>query len=264
MKTAIVVTGYLPYFRETFSNIQNKILSKFSDYDVFLSTWDLKDEDKKDFISLYNPVLIDNELYTEETKYILKNNLRYIQSIPGQSNAGASPHSIAMWYKLSRGFNMVDEYALEKNKNYDLIIRLRTDFIFTNSLTSDEITNTLKGVIYVGPHCGADIGLNGNGHAADNFMLFNNSNLELFKNLYPNYFYIWDQYKCYTPEHVLYTYLKNSLATFRQTNLKFARLYQEKTLTWNVNNTECFFPTLELANIQEDFYINENFEITNL
>ena len=135
MKAAIVVTGYLPYFRETFSNIQNKILSKFSDYDVFLSTWDLKDEDKKDFISLYNPVLIDNELYTEETKYILKNNLRYIQSIPGQSNAGASPHSIAMWYKLSRGFNMVQEYTLDKGKNYDLIQYRSTPFRTETSLT---------------------------------------------------------------------------------------------------------------------------------
>lgn len=264
MRAAIVVTGYLPYFKETFFNIQNKVLSKFSEYDVFLSTWDLDETTRQEFISLYNPVLIDNEPFTEETKYILTNNISYIRSIPNQSNAGASPHSIAMWYKLSRGFNMVKEYALDKGKTYDVVIRLRTDFIFTNSLTQEEIENSRKGFITLGPHCGDNIGLHKNGHAADNFMMFNFMNLDLLSNLYPNYYYVWSKHRCYTPEHVFYSYLKDALVPFKQTNLKFARLYQGQTLTWNVNNDECFFPTLELANIQEDFYIDDTFQIVKL
>ena len=264
MRVAIVVTGYLPYFRETFSNIKNKILSKFTDYDVFLSTWNLDKETKQDFISLYNPVLIDNEPFTEETKYILANNLNYIRSIPKQSDAGASPHSIAMWYKLSRGFNMVQEYTLDKGKNYDVIIRLRTDFIFTTSITQEEIETSKKGLIFLGPHCGDNIGLHKNGHAADNFMMFSPKHLNLLSSLYFNYYHVWVKHRCYTPEHVFYSYLKDTLAPFKQTNLKFARLYQDKILTWSLNGTEYFFPTLELANMQEDFYIDNNFEITKL
>lgn len=261
MKAAIVITGYLPYFRETYSNIFNRIFSQFEEYDVFLSTWNLSEIDEQDFKNLYNPVIIDNEIFSDTTKYTLKDNFKYLQSIPEHTSYGSSPHSIAMWYKLNRAFNIVEEYSSENNTHYDLILRLRTDFFYQNSISQEEINKCLNGLITVGVHCGDDIGMLNNGHAGDNFLMFKFDYLEFFKSLYFNFFKIWTQYHCYTPEHVLYSYLKDANCSFSQTSLRFVRIFEEKLLSWNINNQECVFNSMELLNIENEFYIDENYDI---
>lgn len=261
MKVAVIITGYLPYLEETYPNILDRILSKFQEYDIFISTWDLNKTNLKTLKQLYNPVVIDNENFKSHTKYTFINNFKYLQSIPNHTSIGSSPHSIAMWYKIGRALNIVQEYSYENNVEYDLIVRLRTDFFYQNSLTEKEINDCLDGLISIGVHCGDNIGLEGNGHAGDNFFIFKSKYLDFFKLLYFKFYEIWDKYKCVTPEHVLYSYLKESGYPFLQTNLRFVRVIKNGLLSWNIQGKECIFYSLNLLSIKENFYIGENYEI---
>lgn len=269
MKVAIIITGVLNNFRETHPNILDRVLSKFEDYDVFVSAWNLNDVDKNDFQQIYKPVIIDNENFTEQTKYVFTNNSKWLKSIPNHTQVDISRNTIAMWYKIARCLNIVQEYSYENNIKYDLIVRLRTDFFYQNFLTEQEINNCLNGLISIGVHCIDNTESNNslnNGHAGDNFFIFSPQYLNFFKLMYDKFYEIWDKYKCITPENTLYCYLKESYHPFEQTNLRFVRFMGkgDELLSWTIDGMECTINgyTPFMLGIKEDFHINfENYQI---
>ena len=129
MKIAVLITGKLDYFKGTYNNINDRLLSLLGDYDVFVSTWDLPEQDKTDLISLYNPKVLDIETFNENTKYLIHNHSAYQKALDIEPKYGTR-NSLYMWYKINRGLNLIKEYSSFNNTEYDLIIRFRTDFFF--------------------------------------------------------------------------------------------------------------------------------------
>jgi hypothetical protein len=256
MKIAVLITGKLDYFRETYNNINDRLLSFLGDYDVFISTWDLSEQDKTDLISLYNPKILDIELFNQNTKYIIHNHSDYQKSLDIEPKYG-SRNSLYMWYKINRGLNLIKEYSSFNNTEYDLIIRFRTDFFFTNRLDLDSINKALNKNIIMGPHVDHMSPL-GAPHASDNFFIIHKDYTNTFSQFYFNYSNLWNTSKCISPEHLYYNYLKDLNINFLQTNLKFGRVHEGVCILWTYQNE-----TVKGRSIEEILSLKNNFELDN-
>ena len=256
MKIAVLITGKLDYFKETYNNINDRLLSFLGDYDVFISTWDLPEQDKTDLISLYNPKVLDIETFNENTKYLIHNHSAYQKALDIEPKYGTR-NSLYMWYKINRGLNLIKEYSLFDNTKYDLIIRLRTDFFFTNRLDLDSINKALDKTIIIGPHVDHMSHL-GAPHASDNFFIIHKDYIDNFSQFYFNYSDLWNVNKYISPEHLYYEYLKNSNINFLQTNLKFGRVHEDTCILWTPNGE-----TIKGYGIDEVLSLKTDFEIDN-
>jgi hypothetical protein len=257
MKTAVLITGKLDYFKETYNNINDRLLSFLGDYDVFVSTWDLPEQDKTDLISVYNPKVLDIEQFNENTKYLIHNHSDYQKSLDREIKYG-SRNSLYMWYKINRGLNLIKEYSLFNNVEYDLIIRFRTDFFFTNRLDFDSINQALNKIIIVGPHVDHHSWRGGTPHASDNFFIVHKDHINTFSHLYFNYTNIWNTGEYISPEHLYYSYLKDSNINFLQTNLKFGRIHEDVCILWTPKNQ-----TVKGRSMEEILALKNNFELDN-
>lgn len=143
MKLALVLTGHMRCWDQVFSNTLEKIISKH-ETDVFIHTW--KDQawwdphskegiatgtPKIDFDSViknYNPISIVVQDFEE-----------YKQDLEKQSEIYTNHHHvrkniISMFYKLSQGVSLMEEYTMRTGNQYDLVIRMRPDMIFNEDL----------------------------------------------------------------------------------------------------------------------------------
>ena len=257
MKIAVLITGKLDYFKETYNNINDRLLSLLGDYDVFVSTWDLPEQDKTDLISLYNPKVLDIETFNENTKYLIHNHSAYQKALDIEPKYGTR-NSLYMWYKINRGLNLIKEYSLFDNTKYDLIIRLRTDFFFTNRLDLDSINKALDKTIIIGPHVDHHSWRDGTPHASDNFFIIHNDYINIFSQFYFNYSNLWNTNKYISPEHLYYKYLKDLNINFLQTNLKFGRIHEDVCILWTPKNQ-----TVKGRSMEEILILKNDFELDN-
>lgn len=260
MKTAILLSGKLEHFRDTYNNISQRLLSSLGDYDVFISTWDLSENDKEDLISLYNPKVLHTEVLNEDTKYLFEGSYNYQKSLELEPKYG-SPNSLYMWYKIGRGLNIINEYSGFNNIEYDLVIRLRTDFFFTNRLTQHHIDLVLNNTILLGPHCTEKSHL-GFSHASDNFIMFPWKYISVFKNIEKYYSNVWKNYQYFSPENLLYETLKQQALNFTNSDIKLGRIYKNSCILWAPNGTTYDgYPNETILNLTSDFSIDNNSNI---
>jgi hypothetical protein len=253
MKTAVLITGKLDYFKETYNNISDRLLSFLGDYDIFVSTWDLPERDKTDLISLYNPKILDIEVFNENTKYLIHNHFNYQKALDIEPKFGTR-NSLYMWYKVNKGLNLIKEYSLFNNIKYDYVVRLRTDFFFTNHFDPTLLSKD----IIIGPHLDHHSWRGGTPHASDNFFITPISYLDIFAKLYFKYSDLWNTGDYISPEHLYYSYLKNLNINFNKSNLKFGRVHEDVCILWTPKGE-----TVKGRSMEEILALKNNFELDN-
>jgi len=146
MKIAIVMTGHVKGWSKTYEGLQKCVLGHH-DVDLYISTWDVdnagRNGDKDQFPAVkINPVI---ELYKPK-KYCIENHTKYHENrFPiisfedrdddvFKTNEHAKAHGSYwvermrdMWYIIKQGYLLIDN-----PEEYDLIMRLRFDIVFTN------------------------------------------------------------------------------------------------------------------------------------
>jgi hypothetical protein len=256
MKTAVLITGKLDYFEETFQNIKERLLNPLGDYDVFVSTWDLSEDVKTSFTSLYQPKVFHTEVLDSNTKYLFEEHSKYQKSLEMEPKFG-SPNSLYMWYKIRKGLTIIDQYSQFNETKYDLIVRLRTDFFFTNRITQKHLDLALNHTVILGPHC-IDKSYLGFSHASDNFIMFPWDYIHIFRNLELYYSSYWDKGFA-SPENLLYETLSQQNINFTNSDLKLGRIHDESCILWSPGGTtyKGYLPNY-ILNLNQDFSIDNN------
>jgi hypothetical protein len=125
--------------------------------DIYVSTWN-DDGDRHtgtwgknintgniEKILQLNPVIFEIEqhkrsLFTQ--KYIAKDIHKYSQT-------ETYGDAVSMWYKIYKAFQSMERYSYDNNINYDLVIRHRSDILFTSELDIDlMIKATTDNILY--------------------------------------------------------------------------------------------------------------------
>src|SRR3989344_6274784 len=155
MKTALCISGHLREYKKCFPTIKKFIIDKYNP-DIFISSWSVKgywtkNDDKGinegekidiyDLVSLYNPKIIDIEIFNENIQDIFMKNANSILENNPRLRWGRKQNIIGMYYKIARCNNLRIKYEIETNIKYDLIIRIRPDIFIkdiSNILISDN------------------------------------------------------------------------------------------------------------------------------
>lgn len=231
MKVALVFSGHLRGFEKTFQSIEKSILKPFSP-DVFFHLWDsigvptAKGNTDRNFLvqksgekvetiqSLYNPkeVVIEEDITPQ-----------FIQAadhipIPADQRKWVPDHlgcRLSMFYKIYKGNLLRKEYEEKNNIKYDLIIRCRTDLLFTTELKphlfQDE--NCLYSPI---------IGKYLKGGINDQFAIAHPSIMDTYCSLYPDLLsYMEKSVTVPRPEAYLGYHLKKNKIKIKHMNIMY-------------------------------------------
>ena len=132
MKVALWFSGKLGDWKECSMSITENIIWPLNP-DVFVTTWD--DQPSYDFCQYYNPV----------KKQIL--NLEDTMKFLGPTDklsCQPSPGLIPMLALIKASNTMFQNYALKKQIDYDLVIRLRPDIQVLEQIKKHEIKDCIK------------------------------------------------------------------------------------------------------------------------
>jgi hypothetical protein len=126
MKTAFCVSGELRSIDKTYSLLKEKLMSRFSDYDIFYHTW-------KDDPDLHKIGIIENDEHTKSVvvedrvtlieKPIYKKNKRSEVFVQGL---------LRQLYCLKQCNSLKCDFEKENNFKYDIVVRLRPDILIVN------------------------------------------------------------------------------------------------------------------------------------
>ena len=137
MKTALLLSGHMRYFKECFSSLKRSILDVLNP-DIYIHTWDEQDRSmwndavsnlNERFIEGYNipikKIIVEKwseaEPRLNEKLKKIGNKVEYFKPI----------RMISMYYKIQECFKLID------GENYDLVIRARPDLFYENILIND-------------------------------------------------------------------------------------------------------------------------------
>lgn len=137
MKTALLLSGHMRYFKECFSSLKRSILDVLNP-DIYIHTWDEQDRSmwndtvsnlNERFIEEYNipvkKIVVEKWL---ETEPILNNKLFRI----GKRIDYFKPiRMVSMYYKIQECFKLIE------GMDYDLVIRARPDLFYENIIESN-------------------------------------------------------------------------------------------------------------------------------
>lgn len=214
MKIAMLFVGRIKSYEECYENFKKNILDPLAGNEIhgfLIHNKSNKIKNIYDFIDKYNIVYFENVLHDLESfKYIEVN-----KKICGNLN------SVNMYYYMYLGNNAIKEYANKHNILYDIIIYLRADQIYNNSLVLPPVI--LDNTIYV-PYGYDYYGLN------DQFAFGNVNSMTKYLNLY-NYIKI-----IYDTTHIGFhteTYL---LIHMQALNINIVRFDLKYFLNPNRNN----------------------------
>jgi hypothetical protein len=163
MRVALSISGEL-------RNFSNQILiDRFNKYivedlkpDVFISTWDHlgfsihnsqhyldsipKSFDEKKIYEVYKNIKgltidnFDNWISENETIPVVKAYLNWKLNSNINYNCATS---VPQFYLLHKCYTMINNYEIENNFKYDVIIKMRPDLFFTNNIKKPIETNTI-------------------------------------------------------------------------------------------------------------------------
>jgi len=143
MKTAFCFSGELRSIDKTYSSLKQKLMSRFSDYDIFYHTWtDDPDLDKLHLIENdenTKNVLVENRITLPE-KPIYEKNKRpevFVQGLLRQLYCLKSCNSLKM------------QYEKENNFQYDIVVRIRPDILLINNTCLEKNVETWNMEKYV-------------------------------------------------------------------------------------------------------------------
>lgn len=147
MKIAICFSGQIRTGVEAAKNVKNYIGELYNNVDFYMHTWDISREKQwnpeSDMSVKYNTVtfpkikdsrpLADelNKAYDSKFKKIRIDNFGNWENSIGSNYMGYSP----LWYSWQQSILLKQEYEIENNFCYDVVIKMRPDIIFPKSLS---------------------------------------------------------------------------------------------------------------------------------
>ena len=143
MKVALLLTGHMRCWDQVFPNTKQHIIDKYNP-DIFIDTWDseaywdphsakgiTEGGPKLDIAGIeeaYKPVVMNVDSYEHfEDNFVTRaKQFETFYHVP--------KNQISMWFKVGRGMLSVEEHMMLTGKTYDLVIRMRPDLVFNESL----------------------------------------------------------------------------------------------------------------------------------
>ncbi len=143
MKVALLLTGHMRCWDQVFPNTKQHIIDKYNP-DIFIDTWDseaywdphsakgiTEGGPKLDVAGIeeaYKPVVMNVDSYEQfEDNFVTRaKQFETFYHVP--------KNQISMWFKVGRGMLSVEEHMMLTGKTYDLVIRMRPELVFNESL----------------------------------------------------------------------------------------------------------------------------------
>lgn len=146
MKTALLLSGHMRYFKECYSSLKRSILDVLNP-DIYIHTWNESDRSmwndcvgnsfdgqfiKDNDISVKN-IIVENWQQTEPIITEKVNNMGHVSYFK-------PIRMFSMYYKMRESFRMI------LDEKYDLVIRARPDLFYENVLENNfkELENFIK------------------------------------------------------------------------------------------------------------------------
>lgn len=152
MKVAICISGH---FRTTtlYDNLKTNIIDVLTknniEVDIFISIWSSEGFRENNFeggisidtiINKYKPIELEVERDSRE-EFLNKYKSLFINQNMSPETPG---DATSMWYKLWRCKEMVIKHSILKNKDYDLIFRVRSDIIMNEKLDISHVFDSIN------------------------------------------------------------------------------------------------------------------------
>lgn len=157
MNIAVLFTGQVRLNHSFKENIDFFLSDANYNFDFFCSTWFEENINYSNLQNLFNFKVFDVETYNSYTSFLIKDyenfhkfclnykseDLQYKNySHPGWIDASWK-HSPTVFYKLYKGYNIINQYSLKNNKKYDLILRLRFDCFLRDKISNQELFESI-------------------------------------------------------------------------------------------------------------------------
>lgn len=260
MKIAIILSGHLRSYRDTFSSFQKlkDLLQSFGQVDVFCHTWDIEDSisaswwkehsagivpetnvNEKEVSDLYQPTAIR----IEPSKFFKEASLAIHSAIPVSA-------LLSMIYSQHAAYLLMDNYARERNISYDLVVKTRYDLEYEIAEAFGEKLKNINNFRLLVPNSNS---FELTGACADIFAAGNHNSMSEYLKFYERFdealsFYR-DLYKVFIPELFLRTYLdKFNIKNNESEGIRFTilrtngnRFTINSDIHFDLNLPTCFF-----------------------
>ena len=171
-KTAICFSGELRSIDQNISLFEERIFSRFSDYDIFYFTW----SDDPDITKLS---IIENLPNTKEVK--IEERLTFDLNYFAPNLGFTTQASIRQLYCLMKTNDIRQQYSNNNNINYDIVVHIRPDLrILNNTYLDTDIENYDMNFLYKLDHD------NWRGYS-DRFYISNENNMNIITGRLNNY-----------------------------------------------------------------------------
>lgn len=155
MKVAICFSGAIRYFDKTYPSLQKYILNNFPDADIFMHMWEMNNEsienleynfkwvvdnsDTKKIIELLKPKDYVIDIFNNNWENIIKSesNISFDIINKNEKNKNYGFNCISMYWKIMKCYELAKNYSSINNFKYDLIMRIRLDFIWEKHITPE-------------------------------------------------------------------------------------------------------------------------------
>jgi len=170
MKTAFCFSGELRSIDKTYPLLKEKIMDRFSNYDIFYHTWkDDPDLNKLHYFENDNHtknIIVENRVTLDEKKY----NKHLI------NNTKVQP-LLRQLYGLEQVNNLKKEQEKQNGFSYDIVFRIRPDILVCNNTSLEKGVETwdMKDYVYTTDH-------DDYGGYNDKFYFSNSVNMDILSN----------------------------------------------------------------------------------
>lgn len=251
MNVAFLITGQIR-FNHNFKENINQFLSELIDVNVdfFCTTWYEENIDLKRLNEDFDFKVLDVETYNPYTSCFIKNYdefqdfcLNYKNDDPVYKRHAhtswlnkAWQNTPCVFYKIYRGYNIIEQYSLKNNKKYDLVIRLRSDCFLRDICSEHTLIHAIhsnKLCIYSHNfqkflHLHGENDVNVNYHKfidgwIDETMFYCNMNtFKKFSNIYFDFFNIAKTENTWVIHLIMKHFLKKEMIDIKNPNFKIA------------------------------------------
>jgi len=184
MKIAICVSGHVRRFNEYLTSLNTLTKDKNHEYDIFLSTWDIKNSPNShsyirrgyndfDYFNI-NDIL---EIYNPKSYLVEKNNDYAFNQFSKYSGTNNPIAVFSQFYKINQVSKLMDDYKNSNNIIYDLVIRTRFDLKIKDDFNINNYFNDYFNIEE--DNCGEN-------WCSDKFSISNYKNHMIFSNFYNN------------------------------------------------------------------------------
>ena len=222
MKIAVCYSGMFRNFQNNVDNHIEHLISKY-DCDIYLSFWDahgfnivttkfdsipndgVDTESKNKILKKLNPKNFEFELYPELENFFESEGKKYRDS----EHPPFCKNILSMYYKINRCGEMVND----SNVDYDLILRLRSDILFSEDLI---LQLPKENTIYSPIKSSWDQSMN------DQIIYGNKEVMGIYHNLYNKLPEIWMGWVSHaTPEALLFHHMKKNNISMESQNINY-------------------------------------------